>query len=66
MRIENIDADTGLAVDVSLLGIPAFILEVIRPLERKYYDFFSRKIIVKPYHLKKSPLECLWKRDMKI
>ena len=56
MRIENIDADTGLAVDVSLLGIPAFILEVIRPLERKYYDFFSRKIIVKPYHLKKKPI----------
>lgn len=41
MKIVNIDAPESLAHDVAGLDIPEFILEVLRPLEKKYYNPFS-------------------------
>lgn len=41
MKIVNIDAPANLVTKVSKLGLPGFVLDVVRPLERKYYS--SRK-----------------------
>lgn len=58
MRIVNESVDSKLAWKVSKLKIPAFILEVIRPLEDEYYNHHARFLLDHeyPYHLKKEPI----------
>ena len=42
MKIVNIDASENLVKKVQSLMIPRFILDVIKPLEEKYYMLFAR------------------------
>lgn len=41
MKISNYDAPENLAKKVLDFSIPAFILDVVRPLERNYYNHFN-------------------------
>ena len=66
MKISNYDAPENLAIKVSNLNIPAFILDVVRHLERDYFNHFSRHQLKcgahRLSHLKASfPLSPIWK-----
>ncbi len=60
MKIVNIDAPEQLAEKVINSGIPEFVIEVVRPLEREYYNQF----ICEVYPANKNtplPLSPIWK-----
>lgn len=66
MKISNYDAPENLAIKVLDFSIPAFILDVVRPLERDYYSHFSRHQLKcdahRLSHLKATiPLSPIWK-----
>lgn len=66
MKISNYDAPENLAIKVLNLNIPAFILDVVRPLERDYYNHFDCHQLKcdahRLSHLKASfPLSPVWK-----
>ena len=66
MKISNYDAPENLAIKVIDLSIPAFGLDVVRPLEQDYYSHFSRHQLKngahRLSHRKASfPLSAIWK-----
>ena len=66
MKISNYDAPENLAIKVLNLNIPAFILDVVRPLERDYYNHFSRHQLKCDAHrlshlMASFPLSPIWK-----
>ncbi len=66
MKISNYDAPETLAKKVLDFRIPAFLLDVVRPLERDYFNHFSRHQLKcgahRLSHLKASfPLSPIWK-----
>ncbi len=68
MKISNYDAPENLAKKVLDFNIPAFILDVVRPLESDYYSHFSRHQLKcgahRLSHLKASfPLSTIWKYE---
>ena len=66
MKIANYDAPETLSKKVLYLNIPFFILDVLRPLERDYYNHFDCHQLKcgahRLSHLKASfPLSTIWK-----
>ena len=63
MKIVNLDAPKPLAKKVVELDIPNFIIEVVRHLERDYYDEIEIEIIcgVHSSHNTTLPLSPIWK-----
>ena len=66
MKISNYDAPENLAIKVIDLSIPAFVLDVMRPLEQDYYSHISSHQLKsgahRLSHRKVSfPLSAIWK-----
>lgn len=66
MKISNYDAPENLAKKILDFSIPAFILDVVRPLERDYYNHFSRHQLKCDAHrlshlMASFPLSPIWK-----
>lgn len=66
MKIANLDAPWHLAEKVERLGIPNFIIEVVRPLEAEFYNRLSRMIYGGHSSNNTSlPLSQIWKFEEK-
>lgn len=68
MKIVNLNAPEPLAEKVANLKIPEFIIEVVRPLDREFYNHFSRHQIVCGVHSHNKnitlPLSPIWKFEL--
>jgi len=69
MKIVNLDAPRKLVEKVAELEIPEFIIEVVRPLEREFYNRVScHQIICEIHNLNNNtilPLSQIWKFEQK-
>ena len=66
MKISNYDAPENLAKKILDFSIPAYIRDVVRPLERDYYNHFSRHQLKCDAHrlshlMASFPLSPIWK-----
>lgn len=68
MKIVNIDAPKNLAEKVVDLNVPKFIIEVVRPLEKVFYNRFSGLQIIFGVHSHNKntsiPLSPIWKFEL--